>query len=147
MAKRMCGWMQFPDPGDASGDLYRCVDLILGMTGGLVDKDRSQGRVSRESECAAAHGGTVGEPTKTTYYLIGLCIEFEGDCARCELCWNGMLCALMICAVCVIHRMHDRVFIYGMELSRPGSVFVYKVCHPTRHWGDQMRVRNVEAGD
>ena len=41
VVKRMCGWMQFPDPGDASGDLYRCVDLVLGMPGGLVDEDRS----------------------------------------------------------------------------------------------------------
>ena len=66
VVKRMCGWMQFPDPGDASGDLYGCVDLVLGIAGGLVDEDRSQGRIARESECAAAHGGTVGEPTKAT---------------------------------------------------------------------------------
>ena len=32
----------------------------LGVTGGLVDEGLSEGRVSGELECAAAHRGVVG---------------------------------------------------------------------------------------
>jgi hypothetical protein len=34
------------------------------MTGGFIDKGRSEGRISGESECAAAHRGVVGGDRK-----------------------------------------------------------------------------------
>lgn len=37
------------------------VDLIYGVAGGSVDKDRSEGGVSGEFKCVAAHGGVVRE--------------------------------------------------------------------------------------
>ena len=67
MVVRVGGRIQLPaNPSDALGELYGGFDLILGMAGGLVDEDRSQGRASSELECAAAHRGVVGEPTKKT---------------------------------------------------------------------------------
>ena len=48
MVKKMWGWVQFPDPGGSLGKLYGCIDLVLGVAGGLVNEDRSHGNVSRE---------------------------------------------------------------------------------------------------
>ena len=48
MVVRVSGRIQLPDPSDASGELYGGVDLVLGIAGGLVNENSSQGK-SRES--------------------------------------------------------------------------------------------------
>ena len=59
MEGRSCGRFKLRDPCDASSDLHGGFDPVLCMPGGLVDKCGSEGRVSLEPECAAAHLGVV----------------------------------------------------------------------------------------
>jgi len=55
MEGTLCGRFELPDPSDPSGDLHGSVDLVPDMAGGFVDEGCSKGRISSESECAAAH--------------------------------------------------------------------------------------------
>ena len=45
---RLWGWIVLLDPGDASGDAYGGLYLVLGMASGFVDEGGSDGRVSSE---------------------------------------------------------------------------------------------------
>ena len=70
MKGRSCGWIELSDPGDAPSDLSGGVDPVPGLTGGFVDEGRSEGRVSRESKCTAAHCGLVEETNKARVMII-----------------------------------------------------------------------------
>ena len=59
MDGRLCGRIELPDPSDAPDDPHGGVDLVPDMAGGFVDEGRAEGRISSESECAAAHCGTT----------------------------------------------------------------------------------------
>jgi len=72
MDGRLCGWMELPDPGDASDHLYGGVNLVLCMACGFVDEGRPEGRVSNELERARAHCGMAGRANedKGHMYII-----------------------------------------------------------------------------
>ena len=46
---RSCGRLEFPYPGDASGDLYGSFDSVFDTAGGLVDEGRPERGVLGES--------------------------------------------------------------------------------------------------
>jgi len=57
----LCRRFELPDPCNAPGDPHWSFDLVFDQACGFIDEGRSEGRVFRESECAAAHCGLVGE--------------------------------------------------------------------------------------
>ena len=69
MEGRLYWRIELPDPGGASDNPQRGVDLVLGIAGGLVDEGGSKGGVPSEPECTATHRSMVGRINKAGMVL------------------------------------------------------------------------------
>ena len=78
------------------------------MTGGFVDEGCSEGGVSGESKCAAAHRGVVGEVNKSQVMVLYMWLEIKHGkvsppAARRETFRSCQ--AQVIDTICAVHPM------------------------------------------